>query len=93
MKNIENVSSEKDSDINTGYNKDTDKANEKGLIPMLPIAGKDEQKSTTYAAIVDGKLVVTGNKDFKEEDVNRNTENTLNALANTLDTYYLRNNV
>ena len=53
---------------------------------MLPIAGKDEQKSTTYAAIVDGKLVVTGNKDFKEEEVNRNTENTLNALANTLDT-------
>ena len=87
MKNIENVSSEKDSNTGIGYSQGSGvKANEKALIPMLPIAGKDQQKSTTYAAIVDGKLVVTGNKNFKEEDVNRNTENTLNALANTLDT-------
>lgn len=87
MKNIENTSSEKDSGDGAGYNQgDTYHNNEKGLIPQLPISGHSDQKSLTYAAIADGKLVITGNRNFDTKDVNRNTQETLNVLPNTLDT-------
>ena len=59
--------------------------NEQGLTPHIPIASNGSRTSTTYAAIVDGKLHITGDKDFNTDDVNRNTQDTLNALENTLD--------
>lgn len=86
MKNIENISKLDDSGIGAGYQNGAGvEHKDKGLTPMIPIATNKEKKSITYAAIVDGELIVTGDKDFNVDDVNRNTQDTLNALENTLD--------
>ncbi|MDU4576963.1 MAG: hemagglutinin repeat-containing protein, partial [Negativicoccus succinicivorans] len=87
LKNIINTEILSDTGIGIGWTDEAGtKVNEKGLLPQIPIATKGKNnKSTTYAAIVDGKLVITGDKDFNVDEVNRNTQNTLNALENTLD--------
>lgn len=68
-----------------GWNDGRNIPNEKGLIPYIPIAGRGNQTSYTYAAIVDGKLQVTGDKNFKTDEIDRNTQDVLNALESTLD--------
>ena len=76
----------KDGDIGIGGSSgEGTKPNERGLLPQLPIAIGRDSTSHTYAAIVDGKLRITGNTNVSAADINRNTQDTLNALDNTLD--------
>ena len=84
--NIINEESLSNQDIGAGYHEgEGTKRNEEKLTPMIPISIDKNKKSITYAGIQKGKLIIKGNQNYNVDKVNRNTQDTLNALENTLD--------
>ena len=84
--NIINEESLSNQDIGAEYHEgEGTKRNEEKLTPMIPISIDKNKKSITYAGIQKGKLIIKGNQNYSVDKVNRNTQDTLNALENTLD--------
>ncbi len=84
--NIINEESLSNQDIGAGYHEgEGTKRNEEKLTPMIPISIDKNKKSITYAGIQKGKLIIKGNQNYSVDKVNRNTQDTLNALESTLD--------
>ncbi len=84
--NIINEETLNNQDIGAGYHEgEGTKRNEDKLTPMIPISIDKNKKSITYAGIQKGKLIIKGNQNYNVDKVNRNTQDTLNTLENTLD--------